>query len=129
MQVWPVTPDQNLLAGIELNILCVMEARLDESWQGEGMTLPFNRLYLVEEGGGLLDTGGGPVEMVPGMAYLVPAGVPLGYRCHGIMKKLYLHFSMLGPDRYDLMRGFNQIGVIPLPPSLTVTLPEELRMP
>ena len=119
MEVSPIAANRNPLGGIDLNILCLMNAQIDERWQGADMVLPFNRLYLVEEGSGMLNTGGGAVEMVPGMAYLVPAGAPLTYRCSGYMKKIYLHFNLLGPDRYDLLRGCHRVGVVPLPPNLT----------
>ena len=123
MKICPIATRQNPGGEIELNILCVADAQIDQHWRGENYPLPVNRLYLVEEGSGMLDTGQGEVHMEPGMAYLVPAGAPLRYRCDGYMKKTYLHFHLYGPDRYDLMEGFTHVGVVPLPPEL----PEKLR--
>lgn len=123
MHISSVVKNQDLNGSVILNLLCVVNAQLDESWCGENMVLPFNRLYLVEEGSGMLDIGYGAVEMKPGMAYLVPAGAPLRYRCHGYMKKIYLHFHLLGPDMYDLMEGSAHIGVVPFPEDL----PQKLR--
>lgn len=124
MYISAIAESQKLNNAVTLNLLCIVNAQLDETWRGDNMVLPVNRLYLVEDGGGILDAGEGEVKIEPGMAYLVPAGVPLRYRCDGYMKKIYLHFNLLGPNRYDLMEGFNHIGAVPLPPDL----PEKLRL-
>lgn len=112
----------DLLNILEPTIFCIAEAELDESWRGESYTLPFNRMYLVESGGGILAIGGREVTMRPGMAYLVPAGAPLRYRCDGYMKKTFLHFNLLRPDQYDIMDGFGQVCQVPLPPELHARL-------
>lgn len=123
MKICPIATRQNPGGEIDLNVLCITDAQINDRWRGENYPLPVNRLYLVEEGGGMLDTGQGEIRMEPGMAYLVPAGAPLRYRCDAYMKKIYLHFNLFGPDRYDLMEGFPHVGVVPLPPEL----PEKLR--
>ena len=122
MKVSHIAQAHILNSRIDLELLCLADAQLDESWQGENYALPFNRLYLVEEGSGILDTGAGEVLMKPGMGYLVPAGAALRFLCSGYMKKVYIHFSLLGPDRYDLMEGFSLVGAVQLPPDVTQRL-------
>ena len=103
---------------LEPVIYCIAEAELDETWQGEAYSLPYNRMYLVESGSGMMAIDDEEVEMRPGMVYLVPAGAPLRYRCNGYMKKSFVHFNLLRPDQYDIMDGFGQICQVPLPPQL-----------
>ena len=67
---------------LEPVIYCIAEAELDETWQGEAYSLPYNRMYLVESGSGMMAIDDEEVEMRPGMVYLVPAGAPLRYRCN-----------------------------------------------
>lgn len=107
-----------LINALEPTIYCIAEAELDENWQGEAYSLPYNRMYLVESGSGMLAVDDEEVEMRPGIAYLVPAGAPLRYRCNGYMKKTFLHFNLLRPDQYDIMDGFGKICQVPLPPKL-----------
>lgn len=117
MEVRLFTSAVDLLNALEPMVYCIAEAELDESWQGE-YPLPFNRMYLVESGGGVLAIDDREVEMRPGVAYWVPAGAPLRYRCNGYMKKTFLHFNLLRPDQYDIMDGFGQICQVPLPAQL-----------
>ena len=89
-----------------------------KTWVSSRMSTPFNRLYLVESGGADLYCDDAKIRMEPGMAYLLPAGLPCGYRCEGEMKKLFFHFNLYKPDHYDILWGVGGIGCIPMPEGL-----------
>lgn len=93
-----------------------------KKWVSSKLSTPFNRLYLVESGGADLYCDDAKIRMEPGMAYLLPAGLPCSYRCEGEMKKLYFHFNLYKPDHYDVLWGGREIGCIPMPEELYVRM-------
>ena len=97
-------------------------AEVDRNWECRELSAPFNRLYLVRSGSARLWGGGKEYEMRPGMAFLVPAGMPCSYSCPDRMKKLYFHFNCYRPDRYDLLWGCGQIGSWEVPEALVEKL-------
>lgn len=86
-----------------------------KTWVSGGLSVPFNRLYLVGKGGADLYSGNTRFRMEPGMAYLLPAGLHCGYRCEETMEQIYFHFNLDKPDRYDILWNAREIGCIPMP--------------
>lgn len=89
-----------------------------KTWVSGRLSTPFNRLYLVEGGGANLYCDHAQIRMEPGMAYLLPAGLPCSYRCEGRMEKLYFHFNLYKQDHYDILWNAENIGCIPIPEDL-----------
>ena len=101
-------------------LLSVSEfAQVDDIWHTQNLGVPFNRLYLITSGGAHLWAGGREYEMKPGMAYLLPAGLPCSYSCPEKLEQLCFHFNWFRPDRYDLLWGSSQIGCWPIPEDLS----------
>ena len=99
----------------EMKIVNSGYATLAPGWKTDAAVVPYNRLYLIESGTGLLQAGERSLPMEPGKAYLLPVGLPCGYRCSSIVTKLFVDFNLFMPNRYDLLQGFSQIGVLELP--------------
>ena len=109
-------PQAQALGQMEFSLGVVAWAELGPAWRSRGLSAPFNRLYLVESGSGTIWTEGQTVKMEPGMAYLLPAGQPCSYDCGDFLNKLFIHFNLYKPDRYDVLWGSREIGCIPLAP-------------
>lgn len=99
---------------LELSVSDSGYAVLDTSWHSEDVCSPYSRLYLVESGEGKLEAGEKTWVMKPGFAYLIPPGLVFAYSCTNRLTKLFFHISLPKPNGYDLLREFDQIGVIPL---------------
>lgn len=87
-------------------------ATVGDAWKTENLAAPFNRLYFIESGSGLLKSAEETIRLEPGNAYLLPAGLPFGYECLTPLKLLYFHFNLTLPDRFDLMSGLKSAGVV-----------------
>lgn len=93
-------------------------AQVDAGWCGAEVYTPFNKLYLMESGEGILTLDGETVTMTPGNAYLIPTRTSYSYHCDHAMSKLYFHFNLLKPDQYDVFQGINEIMQLPIPAGL-----------
>lgn len=100
---------------LQLQMLDNGYAFLDDQWRCKQVCVPYNKIYLVESGGGILYTDTQKLIMEPGMMYLVPAGCSYGYRCDGAMTKLYFHVNLLKSDGTDLLLGIGKILELPIP--------------
>lgn len=118
MEVELYTSIMENIQALEVRIMSVGYAKLDEAWQGQNDWMRFNRLFLVKSGSGMLAIGEQEVRMQPGMAYLVPANVRLHYRCDSPIEKIYILFNIFCPTWFDLLDGQTQIGEIPIPEGL-----------
>ena len=99
---------------LQLRMLDNGYAVLDEQWRCGQVCVPYNKVYLVESGEGILYTDTQKLVMGPGMMYLVPAGCSYGYRCDGTMKKLYFHVNLLKSDGTDMLLGVGRILELPV---------------
>lgn len=86
-------------------------ATVDTHWKTNALATPFNRLYLIYEGRGMLSAGKDQVALDPGKAYLLPAGVPCSYSCEGSLTLLFFHFDLLRADRSDLLESVSGLPV------------------
>ena len=101
------------ISRLALDVSDCSYAKVDQKWNGKQVCAPFNRIYVLEKGEGILVTETETVVMRPGMAYLVPAGILLDFYCPASMEKYFFHLNLYKPDRYDLFFGMKQIGVLP----------------
>ena len=106
----------NLVNSIEMNMGYVGYAIVDTKWKTDRLATPFNRLYLIESGTGVLSTEHEELTLEPGMAYLLPAGLPCSYHCNGTLSQLFFHFELTQPDLFDLMHNAACLGVTKCPP-------------
>ena len=90
-------------------------AILNPAWICKDSVSPYNRLYLIDSGEGILETENQRITMVPGMVYLIPPELRVSYCCPEELRKLYFHITVLKPDHYDLFRDCRIIRQIPLP--------------
>lgn len=58
------------------------------------MVSPFNRLYFVGEGMGILSVGENEVPITPDNVYLVPCNLLFSYKCNDYLKKFYVHVNV-----------------------------------
>lgn len=102
----------------QLHILDSGYCRCTPKWHIRDCATPFCRLYIMQEGSGVLETGDETVEMLPGYAYLLPPELPVSYCCPDYLVKLYFHVELLNPERTDVFYGQQWILRIPLEPAL-----------
>ena len=100
---------------LDLAIYTYAFAKLDHQWHGSDSASPVNRIYIPKDGSAVIGVGSEEFRMKAGYAYLVPAETPMNFYCDGQMEKIYFHFSLFRPDRYDALSGLNKIYEIPYP--------------
>lgn len=105
----------NLANSIDMRLSYLGYATVGSKWHTNLLATPFNRLYLIERGTGVLSTQQEELILEPGKAYLLPAGLPCSYHCDGSLSLLFFHFNLTPPDQFDLMRNFDRLAVIDYP--------------
>jgi len=118
MLISATTSEAHTVSRMEFSLGYGAHVQLNGNWNCRDVSAPFNRLYLVVSGSAKLWTETQQLEMVPGMAYLIPAGLHCSYACGGLLEKYYFHFNLYRPNRYDLLWGSEEIGVFPLKPGV-----------
>lgn len=76
----------------------------DSSWNYRDVESPFNRLYFVRGGSGLIESRNGTVLLEPGKMYLIPAHSVNNYICQDSIEKFYVHFRtelFFGKDMFE----------------------------
>lgn len=99
---------------LRLGFMCY--TTVDTRWRTRDLATPFNRLYLIREGRGLLQTEKEQVTLEPGRAYLLPAGVPCSYCCEDRLTLLAFHFDLLRADQTDLLEKVDCLPVVDFEP-------------
>ena len=96
-----------------LNILDSGYANLDTSWTNihkpTPTSDPFSRIYYIESGSGTISYADKTVELNPGYMYLIPAYLPIYYKCSDTLRKVYFHLSLTTPSSIDLLAGLSDI--------------------
>lgn len=102
----------------KLNILYSGYCRCNPDWRIRNCASPFCRLYIVEQGGGILQTENETIEMQPGTVYLLPPELPVSHSCPSYMVKLFFHLELLSPGHSDIFLGHRGILRMPVEHSL-----------
>ena len=102
----------NLMNNIHMRLGYVGYAVVGEKWHTHLLATPFNRLYLIESGTGVLSTEKEEILLQPGKAYLLPADLPCSYHCDGSLSLLFFHFNLVEDSQFDLMRRVAHLAVI-----------------
>jgi AraC-like DNA-binding protein len=75
---------------------------LDPRWHEEDTISPYNRLYLVKSGEGMVRTQGRRILLRPGRAYLFPLGTALSFSTARRLEKFFIHFNLRHQGLFDL---------------------------
>ena len=63
-------------------------------WDYKGVVSPFNRLYFILNGEGIIRNDRQEQKLQKGHVYLIPAGSCFDYKTLGYLEKLYIHFQI-----------------------------------
>lgn len=63
-------------------------------WNHKNIYTPYNRLYFVLDGNGLMKNEALNLSLQPGKAYLIPRDNILDLSCDDYLEKFYIHFSL-----------------------------------
>ena len=86
---------------INMNILAMARASLDEEWVCETARAPYSRVYMIQAGEGEITYQGKTVRLLPGNIYVIPAELDFAYSCGGHLEKLYFHVNILRYNQYE----------------------------
>ena len=86
----------------------------DESWRQPPLRGDISRLYLVEEGSGVVYSDTEQMLLEPGNVYLLPKGAPCGYYGTDRVKKLFFHVE-LEQNYRDVFENSRHFLSFPIP--------------
>lgn len=98
---------------LKLDFLSGTYAYLDNQWFCDEMRFQFTRLYYIYKGSALLFCNGETITMTPGNMYLLPANLPVSYRCPAYMEQLFLHVTLATPEGFDMLSLLPKICCLP----------------
>ena len=84
------------------SLLNVDFVRLNKSWNYRNVISPFYRLYLIDKGGGTLETPSESQLLEKGHLYLIPAFTMCNYNCNSYLHQYYLHIAEESTDGASL---------------------------
>lgn len=82
-----------LPSSLQIRIIIFRRWRYPITWGGPGIRSPFNRLYWLDSGRGLVAHERQRVELKPGQLYLFPANQTADYSCSTPIKLAWVHFN------------------------------------
>ncbi len=86
---------ETIINALKLKVYVFGHAALKpDNWHYPNVTAPFNRLYFVFQGKGLIHNRQQRVELEKNTAYLIPMNRTYSYECTEPMRKWYLHFNL-----------------------------------
>ena len=87
-----------------------------DDWRFEALHAPYNRLYVVLEGGGVMYSESGEYSIEEGYAYIVPANYSFGSYTPKHLKKLYSHFTLHRLFDADIFQNTREILKLKIEP-------------
>ena len=100
------------LGRINMTFSTVSYAELDSSWNCRKMQAPFTRIYLIDSGEARIICNNEVIPLIPGNAYILPAGLDFESECNGRMTKIFFHISILRYNKYDMLNGCHKCIVL-----------------
>ena len=94
---------------LELEIIDSAYVHGDSEWNMTGVCSPYSRMYFIESGEATVITGKTEIVLKPGCVYIIPTGLAFNSFCKDSYTKVYFHFCINRPDRYDLFSGCNRV--------------------
>lgn len=80
-----------------------------KDWNYKNLKDPYNRLYIVLEGEGMVVANGITVQLKAGNAYLIPRDMAFETKTIIGMKKLFIHFKMASYFHFNMMNGLGKV--------------------
>lgn len=97
---------------ININILEVSYATIDNRWRMQQVISPFVRIYYAQAGEAYISCHGKTIPLTGGNIYLIPSNLEFSYWCDSHMTKLYAHINLLGYNNYDLFSAYPECIVL-----------------
>lgn len=107
-----------IFEAVTLRVVRSVYFKDDASWNFPQNEYPYNTLYCVIGGDGLVSSNGETLHLRPMHAYLIPPNTQFACKCESRIEKLYIEFSAELLPGLDLFSGRERICEIPLPPLL-----------
>ncbi len=82
-----------LIDDIRVHIFNASKITVGTEWNYSNIVSPFSRIYLIEDGEGVITPKNKMHQLKPGYLYLVPSYTLCGYHCVDSISQYYLHFS------------------------------------
>lgn len=102
---------QNTLNSLSLIIQTHGYCRLNTNWGSKVyFSSPFNRLYIVKNGRGVLEFAGRQIKLEKNKAYLVPLNIKFRYWCADYLEKFYIHFLLKTHSSYDVFELYKPVA-------------------
>jgi AraC-like DNA-binding protein len=98
---------------LRLEFLSGGYVKLNKKWYLKGKAFQFNILYYIFSGSAELSCNGETIALVPGNLYLLPAGLPIAYRCPEAMEQFFLHVTLTTPEGFDMLSGLKKVCRLP----------------
>lgn len=91
------------------SLLNVDYVKLNKSWNYKNIISPFYRMYLIDEGEGLLSNPTDSIVLEPGFLYLVPSFTLCSYTCQDHLGQYYIQLIEDSPDGTSLLSSNRRI--------------------
>lgn len=97
---------QKELNRIDIRVLDMGYAKLDNHWHATMAKWTSSRIYMICSGSAMLRYGEQEIRMLPGNIYMVPPSVATDYWCDDAAEKFYYHINVVKYNYYDLFSGY-----------------------
>ncbi len=84
----------NIINNIKINYIESNMLTVNTLWNGNAIASPFDRIYIITSGAGLLVSGKIKTKLIPGYAYLVPPGLKYDYSCDNSLTQIFFHVKI-----------------------------------
>ncbi|GAA0527163.1 helix-turn-helix domain-containing protein [Chitinophaga japonensis] len=95
------------------SLLNVDYVQLDESWNYRNVTSTFYRIYLIDDGSGVLYNPASSLTLEKGFLYLIPSFTTCNYYCADYLGQYYVSFIEDAPDGASLFANNRRILKVP----------------
>ncbi|HEY5584401.1 MAG TPA: AraC family transcriptional regulator [Ruminiclostridium sp.] len=104
----------NTINNIRLSILDHGLLTGDSKWNYKDVCSPFNRLYFVLDGEGVVKNDNHSLQLTGGNVYLIPLQSTYSYACDKYIKKFYIHFLAEILPGHDIFEFLPRATSLPL---------------
>jgi len=99
------------------SLLNVDYVQLGANWNYKNVTSTFYRIYLIDDGNGVLYNPGSSFALEKGYLYMVPSFTTCNYYCGEYLSQYYISFIEEAPDGTSLFANNRRILKVPAIPS------------
>ena len=87
-----------MMPGLIFSLLNADKVNLNKSWNYKNVISPFYRLYLIDNGSGVLSNPDQSLILEKGFLYLIPSFTLVNHTCPSRLSQYYIHFIEDTPD-------------------------------